>query len=124
MPRRSRAKRKRHALLHDQSDHGATAATTPPRHLGAMPPKHWPAACTIAMPLPNTEGHTNEERVMYVSVSAVRAVVDELQRQGTPASALCEHAGVTPAELGEATLRLPIDRYNRIVRTARALSTT
>ena len=61
---------------------------------------------------------------MYVSVSAVRAVVDELQRQGIPSSTLCEAAGVTAAELGEATLRLPIDRYNRIVRSARALSTT
>jgi AraC-like DNA-binding protein len=60
---------------------------------------------------------------MYVSITLVRALVDELQRQGISLRELCTRADVSPTELAESSLRLGIDRYNRVVRSARELST-
>jgi AraC-like DNA-binding protein len=61
---------------------------------------------------------------MYVSISIVRAIVDELKKQGLDAGALCARLEVASSELAESTSRLPIDRYDRILRAARAISST
>jgi hypothetical protein len=59
---------------------------------------------------------------MYVSITLVRALIEELQRQGIAVAELCERADVQASELAESSLRLHIDRYNRVVRSARALT--
>jgi AraC-like DNA-binding protein/lambda repressor-like predicted transcriptional regulator len=58
---------------------------------------------------------------MYVSISYVRSVLDEVQRQGISAATLCAHAGVDPSEL-TGTERVTVARYDRIVRSACDLS--
>lgn len=61
---------------------------------------------------------------MYVSTNLVLAIVDELRRQGVPAEVLCARAGVGPEDLSARTLRLSIDKYDRVIRAARALGGT
>jgi AraC-like DNA-binding protein len=61
---------------------------------------------------------------MYLSINIVRAIVDELMRQGFALETICAQAGVDAAELADATQRLPIDRGTRVVAAATKLSKT
>ena len=61
---------------------------------------------------------------MYLSITIVRAIVDELRRQGHALEAICAQAGVDATELADATQRLPIDRGTRVVAAATKLSRT
>src|SRR5262249_32643242 len=59
---------------------------------------------------------------MNVSITIVRAIVDELQRRGVPPSEACDRAGFDPEELADATARISVARYERGVSAALALS--
>jgi AraC-like DNA-binding protein len=61
---------------------------------------------------------------MYLSINIVRAIVDELMRQGCSMEEICAQAGVDATELADATQRLPIDRGTRVVAAATKLSRT
>jgi AraC-like DNA-binding protein len=59
---------------------------------------------------------------MNVSITIVRAIVDELQRRGVPPAAACMRAGFDPDELADATSCIPVARYERAVSAALDLS--
>jgi len=61
---------------------------------------------------------------MYVSTRHALSIVDELERQGFSLVDLCTRADVTPEDLSAHALRVPIDKYDRIVRAARELGAT
>jgi AraC-like DNA-binding protein len=61
---------------------------------------------------------------MYLSIGIVRAVIDELQRHGVASDVMCARAGLEPAELANAELRLPLDRGTRVLAAAWELSPT
>jgi AraC-like DNA-binding protein len=55
---------------------------------------------------------------MNVSITIVRAIVDELQRRGVAPSEACACAGFDAEELADATARIPVARYERAVSAA------
>jgi AraC-like DNA-binding protein len=59
---------------------------------------------------------------MNVSITIVRAIVDELQRRGVPPAEVCARAGFEPEELADATARISVERYEKAVSAALALS--
>jgi AraC-like DNA-binding protein len=61
---------------------------------------------------------------MYLSINIVRAIVDELVRQGFELNAVCTQIGLTTTELADANLRLPIDRGTHVVAAATKISKT
>jgi AraC-like DNA-binding protein len=61
---------------------------------------------------------------MYLSIGIVRAIVDELQRQGVALGSICERAELAEDELANAELRLPLDRGTRVLGAAWELSPT
>jgi AraC-like DNA-binding protein len=61
---------------------------------------------------------------MYLSIALIRAIVDELVRQGFPLPTVCARAGLDAAELADAAARVPIQRGSRVVATAVELSKT
>jgi AraC-like DNA-binding protein len=61
---------------------------------------------------------------MYLSIHIVRAIADELQRQGVAIDQFCARAGLDAAELADGTTRLPLERATAVVGAAMALSST
>jgi AraC-like DNA-binding protein len=61
---------------------------------------------------------------MYVSIHIVRAIADELRRQGVSVDSFCEQAEIQPAELADGTVRLPVERATRVIGAAWTLSST
>jgi AraC-like DNA-binding protein len=61
---------------------------------------------------------------MHLSIHIVRAIADELSRQGVAIDEFCARAELTSAELAESTTRLPIERATAVVGAAIALSST
>jgi AraC-like DNA-binding protein len=59
---------------------------------------------------------------MNVSITIVRAIVDELQRRGVPPAEVCARAGFEPEELADATARISVPRYESAVSAALELS--
>jgi AraC-like DNA-binding protein len=59
---------------------------------------------------------------MNVSITIVRAIVDELRRRGISSAEYCERSSVSRAELDEATSRIPVERYEKALAAALALS--
>lgn len=55
---------------------------------------------------------------MYLSIAIIRAIVEELEHQGVAPEQFCARAGLDPAELADAALRLPMERGTRVVATA------
>jgi AraC-like DNA-binding protein len=61
---------------------------------------------------------------VYLSINIVRAIVDELLRQGLTLEAIYAETGLTAAELADANHRLPMDRGTRVVAAATKISRT
>jgi AraC-like DNA-binding protein len=59
---------------------------------------------------------------MNVSITIVRAIVDELQRRGLSSAAFSAHAEIDLAELADATSRITVERYERAAAAALSLS--
>jgi AraC-like DNA-binding protein len=61
---------------------------------------------------------------MYLSINIVRAIVDELVRQGVALETICTRTGLDPSELADAAHRLPIARGSKVVAEATRISST
>lgn len=59
---------------------------------------------------------------MYVSISIVRAVADELRRRGVSTDQFCREAGLRPEELLEGSRQIRMDRYIGAMRAAGRLA--
>src|SRR5215472_8197833 len=59
---------------------------------------------------------------MRVSITIIRAIVDELRRRGVRETDLLELAGIDPEELADATSRIPVACYERAVSAALSLA--
>jgi AraC-like DNA-binding protein len=59
---------------------------------------------------------------MKVSITIVRAIVDELRRRGVAEAEVLARAGIDPEELADAAARIPVARYEQAVSAALALS--
>jgi AraC-like DNA-binding protein len=61
---------------------------------------------------------------MHLSIAVARAVIHELEQQGVDVQHACAQAGLDPAQLDDATLRLPLDRARAVVAAAIELAPT
>lgn len=59
---------------------------------------------------------------MRVSITIVRAMVDELRRRGIAEADILGMAGIDPEELADATARVSVERYEQVVSSALSLS--
>jgi AraC-like DNA-binding protein len=59
---------------------------------------------------------------MRVSITIVRAIIDELRRRGIAEAEILGQAGIDPEELADATSRISVERYEQAVASALALS--
>src|SRR5262245_27172255 len=55
---------------------------------------------------------------MFLSINIVRAIVEELLRQGLTMEAICARAAIDPVELADAAHRLPFERGTHVVASA------
>jgi AraC-like DNA-binding protein len=59
---------------------------------------------------------------MRVSITIIRAIVDELRRRGVAEAEILHLAGIEPEELADATSRISVERYEQAVASAISLA--
>jgi AraC-like DNA-binding protein/ribosomal protein S6E (S10) len=61
---------------------------------------------------------------MFLSINIVRAIVEELMRQGLAFDVICARTGLEATELADAACRIPIERSTQVVAAATEISAT